>query len=132
MIDLDDPTHPLNRISEKIRDSAFKIHRHFGPGLLERTYEECLFYDLIENHGLFCERQKFLPIRFEKLYIEEAYKIDLMIEKQIIVEIKASDSLLPVHQAQLLTYMRLTGVRLGYLINFNEKLIKNGMKRFVL
>lgn len=130
--ELDEPTHPLNQLSEKIRDSAFKIHRHFGPGLLESTYEQCLFYDLIENHHLKVERQKALPIRFETLMIPEAYRLDLLVENQIILEIKATEKILPVHQAQLMTYLRLTRCRLGYLINFNEKLIKDGIRRIAL
>ncbi len=131
-LELDEPEHPLNQISGKIRDSAFKIHRHFGPGLLESTYEQCLLYDLIENQHLRVERQKALPIHFENLTIPEAYRIDLLVEKQIILEIKSTEKLLPVHQAQLMTYLKLTKCRLGYLINFNEKLIKDGIRRIVL
>lgn len=128
----DDADHPLNKISEKIRDSAFKVHRAFGPGLLENAYEECIFYDLVENKKLYVERQKILPIRFENLIVENAYRIDLLVEKEIIVEIKACERILPIHKAQLLTYMRLSGCKLGYLINFNEKLIKDGICRFVI
>lgn len=131
-VNLDDPQHPLNQISLKIRESIFKIHRHFGPGLLESSYEECLYYDLTHNQNLKCERQKHLPLRFEALDIAQAYKVDMLVEDQIILELKACEKLQPVHKAQLLTYMKIKGARLGYLINFNEKLIKNGMHRFVL
>ena len=130
--ELDDVNHPLNKISAKIRESIFKIHMTFGPGLLESTYEECLFYDLKENQGLRVERQKLLPLQFEELNIANAYKVDLLVEDQIILELKACDKIQPVHKAQLLTYMKIYQSRLGYLINFNEKLIKNGIHRFVL
>ena len=129
---LDDPAHPLNLISGKIRDSIFKIHRHFGPGLMESAYEACLYYDLVTNHKLAVARQKGLPIQFEELKIDDAYKIDLLVENSIVIEIKTVDKLMPVHQAQLITYMKLSGCRLGYLVNFNEKLVKDGIRRFVL
>ena len=128
---LDDPNHPLNVISAKIRESVFKIHMQFGPGLLENTYEQCLFYDLSENQKLKVERQKSLPLKFEKLEIANAYKVDLLVEDKIILELKACDKIQPVHKAQLLTYMKIHQSQLGYLINFNEKLVKNGIHRFV-
>ena len=130
--ELDDPNHPLNKLSFKIRQSCFKIHQKFGPGLLESAYEECLYYDLTENHNLKVERQKILPLQFEKLSVQNAYKIDLLVEDKIILELKACEKILPIHRAQLLTYMKIKQSRLGYLINFNEKLIKNGINRFVL
>ena len=130
--ELDDINHPLNQISAKIRDSVFKIHMEFGPGLLESTYEECLFYDLTENKNLKVERQKHLPLTFEKLEIKKAYVVDLLVEDQIILELKACQKIEPVHKAQLLTYMKINQSKLGYLVNFNEKLIKNGIHRFVL
>jgi len=129
---LDDPDHPLNLISVKVRQSLFKVHMGLGPGLLESTYEECLFYDLVENQNLKVERQKFLPLQFERLKIDNAYKVDLLIEDEIILELKACDQIKPVHKAQLLTYMKIYNSRLGYLVNFNERLIKNGIHRFVL
>ena len=129
---LDDPKHPLNLISEKIRDSIFEIHRAFGPGLLESAYEECLEYDLIENQKLRVGRQKILPLTFKTLNVKHAYKIDLLVEDEIVIELKACEKILPIHRAQLLTYMRLHGAKLGYLVNFNSKLIKDGISRFVL
>lgn len=129
---LDDPSHALNVISAKIRESVFKIHMEFGPGLLESTYEECLYYDLVQNQNLKVERQKTLPLKFESLEIANAYKVDLLVENEIILELKACDKIQPVHKAQLLTYMKINQSRLGYLINFNEKLVKNGIHRFVL
>lgn len=128
---LDDPQHPLNQISEKIRDSVFEIHRTFGPGLLESAYEDCLEYDLIENQKLKVERQKILPLQFKGLKVKNAYKIDLLVEDEIILELKACEQTLPIHRAQLLTYMRIHQSRLGYLINFNKKLIKDGIDRFI-
>ncbi|NBX67261.1 MAG: GxxExxY protein [Proteobacteria bacterium] len=124
--------HPLNPITEKIRDSVFKIHRAFGPGLLESAYENCLFYDLTQNHGLKVERQKIVPIYFEGNKIDDGYRLDLLVEDKVIVEVKAVEKLLPVHEAQLLTYMKLSKIDLGLLINFNEKLVKDGIRRFVL
>lgn len=129
---LDDPQHHLNQISEKVRDSIFEIHRAFGPGLLESAYEDCLEYDLTENKGLHVERQKTLPLQFKTLNVQNAYRVDLLVEGQIILEIKACDSILPVHRAQLLTYMKIHGSQLGYIINFNKKLIKDGIERFIL
>lgn len=130
--EMDDPAHPLNKISEKIRESCFKIHRTFGPGLLESAYEECLYYDLIENHSLKVDRQKILPLQFEKLTVLNAYKVDLLVEDKIILELKTCEKVLPIHRAQLLTYMKIKQSKLGYIINFNEKLIKDGIHRFVL
>ena len=130
--ELDDPQHPLNQISETIRDSIFKVHRSFGPGLLESAYEQCLYYDLTENQGLKVERQKSLPLQFEKLEINDAYRVDLLVEDEIILELKACEKILPIHRAQLLTYMKIHESRLGYLVNFNHKLIKDGIMRFVL
>lgn len=129
---LDDPQHPLNQISEKVRDSVFKVHRAFGPGLLESAYEECLFYDLTQNKNLKVEKQKILPLYFEKLKVSNAYKVDLLVEDEIILELKACEKIMPVHRAQLLTYMKINQSRLAYLINFNTKLIKDGIHRYVL
>jgi GxxExxY protein len=129
---LDDADHPLNQISYKLRQSCFDIHRTLGPGLLESTYEQCLIYELTQNQTLKVESQKILPLQYKELDIQNAYKVDLLIEDKIIVELKACEKLLPIHRAQLLTYMKINKSELGYLINFNEKLIKNGMHRFVL
>ncbi len=129
---LDDPDHYLNQISAKIRDSLFKVHMALGPGLLESTYEECLFYHLVKKQNLKVEQQKYLPLEFEDLRIDNAYKVDLLVEDQIILELKACERIQPVHKAQLLTYMKIHRAQLGYLINFNTKLIKDGICRFVL
>ncbi|PZP54424.1 MAG: GxxExxY protein [Micavibrio aeruginosavorus] len=122
----------FNRITDLIFQSALKIHKYLGPGLLEKSYKECLFYDLIQNHNLKVEREKFLPISFEKLYIPDAYRIDLLVEDSIVLEIKSIRQLTPLDHAQLLSYLKLGNYRIGYLINFNQPLIKDGIKRLAL
>lgn len=114
-----------------ILDNAFKIHTALGPGLLESAYEECLLYELIQS-GLFVERQKALPLVYEDVKLDAGYRIDLMVERQIIVEIKSVDALADIHLAQILTYMKLSNSKLGLLINFNVKYLKEGIKRVIL
>ena len=120
-----------NEISKIVLDVSFKLHTKFGPGLFESVYEELLAYEL-EKIGHQVERQKILSIVHEKLRIESAFRVDLLIDDAVIIEIKSVDSVLPVHKKQLLTYLRLSGKRLGLLINFNVPLIKNGIKRIIL
>lgn len=117
-----------NELSKIVVDCAFKVHNSLGPGLLESSYEECLFYELNKT-GLKIEKQKSLPLIYEEVKLEIGYRIDLMIENKLIVEIKSVESLNEVHIAQLLTYLKLTNCKLGLLINFNVALIKNGIKR---
>jgi len=117
-----------NELSKIVVDCAFKVHNSLGPGLLESSYEECLFYELNKT-GLKIEKQKSLPLIYEEVKLEIGYRIDLMIENKLIVEIKSVESLNEVHFAQLLTYLKLTNCKLGLLINFNVALIKNGIKR---
>src|SRR5581483_7531559 len=104
------------------------VHRELGPGLLESTYEACLFYELC-SRGLFVERQKELPVRYKGLAIDAGYRLDLLIEGRVVIELKAVDQLQPIHEAQLLTYLKLSGCTLGLLINFNVKILKDGIKR---
>jgi GxxExxY protein len=118
----------VNQLSAIIVDSALTIHRKLGPGLLERIYEECLIYEL-RSRNLKIESQITLPIEYKELKIDDAYRIDVLVEDSVIIEIKAVETILPVHEAQLLTYLRLTNHRLGLLINFNSPLIKDGIKR---
>src|SRR5687768_15295815 len=118
----------LNELSGKIIDSAIKVHKALGPGLLESAYEKCLVHELRKN-GLKVETQVYLPVIYDGIQIDAGYRIDLFVEDIIIVEIKAVDSLLPVHQAQLLTYLRLAQRKIGLLINFNVALLKQGIKR---
>jgi GxxExxY protein len=121
----------LDCIGKQIVDSAFKVHQALGPGLLESVYEECLFYEL-SKRGLKVERQKEIPIQYDGKNLSIRLKIDLLVENGIIIELKAVETMLPLFQSQLITYLRLSGLRLGYLINFNVTLIKQGIKRIVL
>ncbi len=119
-----------NHISKEIVDAALKVHKQLGPGLLESAYEECLAYELIQR-DLYVERQKALPLVYEEVKLEAGYRVDLLIEKKVIVEIKAVDALNDVHLAQILTYLKLSNCKLGLLINFNVALIKEGIQRVV-
>ena len=117
-----------NEITQEIIGACIEIHREIGPGLLESAYEECLCYELSQR-GLNFERQKPLPVRYKAVQLDCGYRIDLVIEDAVIVELKTVESLLPVHEAQLLTYLKLTGIELGLLINFNVRMLKDGVRR---
>lgn len=117
-----------NEISKIIIDSGLKIHRKLGMGLYETVYEQCLEFEL-KNRGLYVERQKFLSINYEGLKVENAFKIDLLIENKVVIEVKAQELLTNFNAAQLLNYMKLGNYKLGLLLNFNSKLFKNGIKR---
>lgn len=119
----------INKITEKIIGCAIEVHKNLGPGLLESTYEECLVYELI-NAGLSCERQKPLPIAYKSIELECGYRIDLLVEDRVVVELKTVECFNSVHEAQILTYMKLANKEIGLLINFNVILLKNGIKRF--
>ncbi|HSV76810.1 MAG TPA: GxxExxY protein [Bacteroidales bacterium] len=119
-----------NELSKVVFDAALKVHQNLGPGLLESAYEECLFYELNKT-GLFVQKQKPLPLIYEEVKLEVGYRIDIMLENKLIIEVKAVDALNDVHLAQVLTYLKLSGCKLGLLINFNVTLIKNGIKRVV-
>jgi GxxExxY protein len=119
------------KIGRDIVDSSFKIHTTLGPGLLESAYEACLAYEL-ENRGYTIERQKPQSIQYESLTIETAYRLDIVVNDSVIVELKSVEEILQVHKAQLLTYLRFSKITLGYLINFYTPLIKNGITRMVL
>ncbi len=119
-----------NEISRIIIGAAIDIHRHLGPGLLESVYQECLFYELIEE-GLDVEREKYLPIKYKELSIDKGYRIDLLVEEKVVIELKTVDEILNIHEAQILTYLKLGNYKLGLLINFNEVLLKNGLHRYV-
>jgi len=120
-----------NEIGTLILDAAFQVHKELGPGLLESTYEACLSYESLQR-GLFIETQLSLPVVYKEVKLDCGYRIDLRAEKKVIVEIKSVEALNDVHMAQVLTYMKLSGCKLGYLINFNVKLLKDGIKRIVL
>jgi GxxExxY protein len=119
------------QIFKKILDCAFIVHTALGPGLLESAYEECLYYELLQN-GLFVEKQKALPLVYKEVKLDAGYRVDLFVENQIVIEIKAIEALTDVHFAQILTYMKLSNSRLGLLANFNVKSLKNGIKRMIL
>jgi GxxExxY protein len=116
---------------KKVLDCAFTVHTELGPGLLESAYEECLLYE-IEETGLMVLNQWPLPLVYKKRKLEIGYRVDLLVENQIIVEIKAAQSLEDVHLAQMLTYLKLSGCKLGLLVNFNVKHLKDGIKRVIL
>ena len=117
-----------NELSRIVFDAALKVHQNLGPGLLESTYEECLFYEL-NTTGLKVEKQKALPLIYEEIKLDIGYRLDIILEDKLIIEIKSVESLNEVHFAQLLTYLKLTNCKLGMLINFNVKLVKDGIKR---
>lgn len=119
-----------NELSKIVFDCALKVHQNLGPGLLESAYEECLSYEL-KKTGLHVEKQKALPLVYEEIKLDIGYRIDIIIENKLILEIKSVEALNDVHFAQLLTYLKLTNCKLGLLINFNVALIKNGIRRIV-
>lgn len=120
-----------NEIGTVLLNAALDVHKQLGPGLLESTYESCLLFELQER-GLRVESQAALPVVYKEVRMDCGYRIDLFLERKVIVEIKAVDALHDVHFAQVLTYLKLSGSKLGYLINFNVKLLNDGIKRVVL
>lgn len=116
--------------SKAIIGAAIKIHRHFGPGVFERVYETYLAHEL-RTRGFQVDRQVRVAVEYEGLRMEHAYRLDLLVNSEVVVEIKAVDTLLPIHHAQLLSYLRLSGYRVGLLINFHEKLLTRGLKRIL-
>ncbi len=120
----------LNTLSEIIIGKAIEVHRELGPGLLESAYESCLAYEL-ESSGLKVETQKPLPLIYKGMKIDCGYRLDLMVEDSVIIELKAVASLLPIHMAQLLSYLKLSGISLGLLINFNVEALRHGIQRVV-
>jgi GxxExxY protein len=124
------PDH-INHLSRQIFDAAVHVHTILGPGLLEKTYEECLFFTL-QKRGLKVQRQVRLPIIFEELVVKDAYILDLLVEDQIILELKSCETITPLMMAQLFTYLKLTEKPLGMMLNFNTKLMKDGIKRVAM
>jgi GxxExxY protein len=117
-------------VGKKMLDAAFHVHTVLGPGLLESVYEACLAYE-IRKSGLKVETQVALPVIYEGVQVDAGLRIDMLIEKCVIVELKSVDAMIPVYEAQLLTYLKLTNLRLGYLINFNVPHLRDGFKRMV-
>jgi GxxExxY protein len=120
----------INSITESIISAAIAVHREMGPGLLESAYESCLVYELLQQ-GLTVERQKALPVTYRGVKIDCGYRIDLLVEDAVLVELKAVESIEPIHEAQLLSYLKLSGYQIGLLINFNVRMLKQGIKRLV-
>lgn len=119
-----------NEIAYEIVGACLEIHREVGPGLLESAYENALIYEL-RNRGLDIKQQVAMPFKYKEVIMEVGYKIDILVENKVIIELKSVEELYPVHYAQTLTYLKLSKLKLGMLINFNEKLIKNGIHRIV-
>jgi GxxExxY protein len=119
-----------NLITGNIVNAAFQIHKQLGPGLLESVYEAVLFHEL-KTRGFHVERQKPISISFNGMNFDEGFRADLVVEKKVIVELKSIEKVIPTHKKQLLTYIKLSGLRVGLLINFSEYLIKNGVTRIV-
>ena len=118
-------------LTSKIIGCAIEVHKTLGPGLLESAYEECLSYEL-RNANLKIEQQKALPVVYKEIRLDCGYRIDILVENTVIVELKSVDVLNPVHEAQILTYLKFSGKKIGLLMNFNVTLLKNGLKKYVM
>lgn len=121
----------FDSLSKEIIGCAIEVHRLLGPGLLESAYEECMMYELSKK-GMKAERQKTVPIIYKEIKLNCGYRLDVVVEKRIILELKSIDAFAPVHEAQILTYMKLSNIKIGLMINFNVTVLKNGLKRYVL
>ena len=120
----------VNCITENIIGAAIQVHRVLGPGLLESAYEACLAFELAKR-GLKLEQQKPLPLIYEQVKLECGYRIDLLVDESVVVEVKSVDALAPIHEAQVMSYLKLSGCKVGLLINFNVRVLKDGIRRFV-
>ncbi len=120
----------MDGLTEKVIGACIRIHRALGPGLLESAYEECLCYELGAG-GICFERQKPLPVRYESVLLDCGYRLDVVVDGQLVIELKTVEKFLPIHDAQLLTYLKLSGLTLGLLINFNVPVLKDGVRRLV-
>ena len=120
----------INDLTGKVIGAAIEVHKNLGPGLLESAYEECLSFEL-KNQGLLVERQKGVPVIYKDIALNYGYRIDILVENEVIVELKTVEELHPVHEAQILTYMKFADKKLGLLINFNVKILRDGIKRYI-
>lgn len=120
----------INEITRRIIGCAIEVHKALGPGLLESAYEECLVYEL-QKAGLQVLRQKPVPVIYKEIHLEQGYRIDLLVEGLVVVELKSVEILNPVHEAQILTYMKFAEKKIGLLINFNVLVLKDGIRRFI-
>tara|TARA_R110000796_G_scaffold108062_1_gene218946 strand:+ start:205 stop:591 length:387 start_codon:yes stop_codon:yes gene_type:complete len=125
------PAIPNDPLTEKVIGLAIEVHRHLGLGLLESAYEECLCFEL-ETNGIGHIRQVPLPVTYKNTKLECGYRMDLVVEDKLVIELKTVDRLLPIHEAQLLTYLKLSGLKTGLLLNFNSSVLKDGIRRLVL
>ena len=121
----------VNEIGRMVMDAAFAVHRELGPGLLETVYEHCLAQDLLQA-GLLVERQVGVPITYRDSQLDAGFRLDLLVERKVVVEVTSIDALASIHTAQVLTYLKFSQIRLGYLINFNTLRLKDGFRRLVL
>jgi GxxExxY protein len=119
-----------NVVTSQIINAAMEVHKTLGPGLLESSYENCLAY-LLNKRGLKVEKQKHLPLVFHEVKLEAGYRIDLLIENMVVVEVKAADAIIDIHMAQILTYLRLSNCRVGLILNFNTVYLKDGIRRVI-
>jgi len=117
--------------TREIIGSAIEVHKLLGPGLLESAYEQCMIFELIHK-GLHVEHQKPIPLIYKSIKLECGYRLDLLVENCVIVELKSIDAIAPIHEAQILTYLRLSKLKIGLLINFNVTVLKNGLRRYIL
>ncbi len=120
----------INEVSKQVIGLAMKVHTHLGPGLLESVYKECLYYELVKN-GFKVEKDKPIPLNYEEIHLDTRYRLDLLINDQLVIEIKSVEAITDVHWAQTLTYIKLGNFKIGLLINFNVYRLKNGIKRLV-
>jgi GxxExxY protein len=120
----------FDALSNQVIGCAIEVHRELGPGLLESTYEQCLAYELCQT-GIGFKLQQALPVQYKGLRLDCGYRVDMLVQDTLILELKSVDAILGIHQAQLLTYMKLAGIKTGLLINFNVPHLKSGIKRFV-
>ena len=120
----------INNLTRSIIGSAIEVHKELGPGLLESTYEACLFYELNQK-GFFVEKQKILPVKYKEIELEVGYRIDLLVENQVLIELKSVKEILPIHSAQLLSYLKISNLQIGLLFNFNETKLVDGVRRII-
>jgi GxxExxY protein len=128
--DTEDTIYFHKDLTEKLIACAIEVHRHLGPGLLESAYEECYCYEL-KLQGVSLERQKQLPLVYKEITLDCGYRMDVVADKKVVIEIKCVEKILPIHEAQLLTYLKLSGMQVGLIINFHSPTLKDGIKRFV-
>lgn len=121
----------IEPVATQVVDAGLQVHAALGPGLLESVYEHCLAHE-IGSRGLSVERQVQVPVSYKGTFLDAGFRLDLLVASRVVIEVKALDALLPIHQAQLMTYLRLSGHRVGFLMNFNVKLFKTGVRRLVM